>query len=94
MEMSMVMKCEVNDCAYNMDSHCHTKAITIGDSMHPRCDTFCVSTRKGGDTDTMASVGACKVSACAYNANLECLAPGISVGYDEQEPNCMTFESR
>ena len=41
MEMSMVMKCEVNDCAYNMDNCCHAIAITIGDSMHPRCDTFC-----------------------------------------------------
>lgn len=46
MEMSMVMKCEVDACAYNMDTCCHTMAITIGDSMHPGCDTFCLSTKK------------------------------------------------
>ena len=94
MEMSMVMKCEVNDCAYNVDSCCHTMAITIGDGMHPRCDTFCQSsTSKGGDTGSMAGVGACKVAVCKYNTNLECQAPGISVGYGEQEPDCLTFES-
>ncbi len=94
MEMSIVTICEVDDCAYNMDSHCHTKAITIGDGTNPKCDTFCRSARKGGEAETIAGVGACKVSVCAYNANLECLAPGITVGYSEQEPDCMTFEMR
>ena len=94
MEMSMVMKCEVSDCAYNMDDCCHTMAITIGDSMCPMCDTFCPSAMKGGDPDTTAGVGACKISACMYNNNLECEAPGISIGYKEQEPDCMTFRTR
>jgi hypothetical protein len=92
MEMSVVMKCEVNDCAYNMDNCCHTMAITIGDSVHPRCDTFCQATMKGGDTAHMAGVGACKVSACKYNTGLQCRTSGISVGYYEQEPDCLTFE--
>jgi len=94
MEMSMVTKCQVSDCAYNMDSFCHTMAITIGDGMRPRCDTFCQSTTKGGDTGSMAGVGACKVAVCKYNTSLECQAPGIYVGYGEQEPGCLTFESR
>ena len=94
MEMSMVMKCEVDDCAYNMDNCCHTTAITIGDSMHPGCDTFCLSTIKGGDISKMAGVGACKVSACKYNTRLECQAQGISVGYYGQDPDCLTFKLR
>jgi len=94
MEMSMVMKCEVDDCAYNMDNCCHTIAITIGDSMHPRCDTFCQSTMKGGDISKTAGVGACKVLSCKYNTRFECQAPGISVGYYGQDPDCLTFESR
>lgn len=92
MEMSKVMKCSVNDCAYNMDNCCHALAITIGDSMQPRCDTFCRSAMKGGDASSMAVVGACKVSECQYNTSLECQAPGISIGYSEQEPDCLTFE--
>ena len=49
MEMPKVRKCEVADCAYNMDSTCHAMAITVGDGMRPRCDTFCQSVMKGGD---------------------------------------------
>ena len=90
----MVTICEANDCAYNRDSQCHAKAITIGDGVNPKCDTFCMAARKGGDAATMAGVGACKVSICAYNSNLECLAPKITVGYSEQEPDCLTFEPR
>lgn len=94
MEMSMVMKCEVDDCAYNVDSCCRTMAITIGDGVHPRCDTFCQSANKGGNVGSTAGVGACKVSICNHNTNLECQAPGISVGYGEQDADCLTFEPR
>ena len=92
MEMSKVMKCEVSDCAYNMDNCCHAKAITIGNSMHPKCDTFCHSSVKGGGANCTAGVGACKTSSCTFNNNLECSAPGISVGYKEQEPDCLTCQ--
>ena len=94
MEMSKVSKCEVNDCAYNMENCCHAMAITIGDGMHPRCDTFCESMMKAGDAGCVAGVGACKVSSCMYNTDLECQAMEISVGYKEQEPDCLTFQSR
>jgi len=93
MKMSKVVKCEVDNCAYNMDNCCRTMAITIGDSMRPRCDTFCQSTMKGGDTSQMAGVGACKVSACMYNIDLECQSPEVNVGYSGDEPNCLTFEA-
>ena len=92
MEMSKVMKCEVTDCAYNMDSCCRTMAITIGDGVHATCDTFCHFGIKGGNADCMAGVGACKIAPCMYNNNLECAAPGISIGYQGQEPDCLTFQ--
>ncbi len=94
MEMAKVMKCEVNDCVYNMDNCCHTMAITVGDGNSPRCDTFWHSTMKGGDAADLAGVGACKVSSCRYNKKFECGAPEISVGYCAQSPECLTFESR
>ena len=91
--MSKVIKCDVTDCAYNVDNCCHTIAITVGDESNPRCDTFCQSTMKGGDADCTAGVGACKVSACTYNDNLECGAQEISIGYKGQEPDCLTFQA-
>lgn len=94
MKMPEVMRCEVSDCVYNMDNRCHTPAITIGDGRNPRCDTFCHSTVKGGDASDMAGVGACKVSGCKYNNKFECHAPKISVGYRDQEPDCLTFQSK
>ena len=94
MEMSKVMKCEVSDCAYNMDDCCHTMAITIGDSINPRCDTFCQASIKGGEAGCATGVGACKISSCVYNSNLECGAPGISVGYKQREPDCLTFQAK
>ena len=92
MEMSKVMKCEIRDCAYNMANSCHTMAITIGNSSSPKCDTFCKSSMKGGDTSCLAGVGACKTSSCRYNNNLECGAQGISIGYKGQEADCLTFQ--
>ena len=94
MEMSKVSKCDVSDCAYNMDSICNAMAITIGDDVHPQCDTFCQSEVKGGQMGCLASVGACKVSLCTHNNGLECSASEICVGYNGSEPDCLTFKSR
>ena len=94
MEMPRVSKCEVTDCAYNVDKLCHAIAITIGDTVHPMCDTFCKSMTKGGDVSCIASVGACKVSMCSYNTDLECQASEISVGYKGSEPDCLAFHAR
>ena len=94
MEMSKVSKCDVTDCAYNMNDACHAMAITIGDTVTPRCDTFCQSTIAGGDAGCFASVGACKVFGCTYNRHLECQAPEICVGYKGTEPDCLTFQEK
>ena len=93
MKMAKVNKCEVSDCVYNTDNHCHALAITVGDGDDPMCDTFCQSSTKGGDADELAGVGACKVSNCKFNKQFECDAPEIIVSYHEQKPDCMTFES-
>ena len=94
MEMPKVIKCDIEDCAYNMDNKCHAMAVTIGDSINPKCDTFCQSMMQGGDLSSIAGVGACKVSSCTYNADLECQAMEISVGYKGQDPDCLTFHSK
>ncbi len=94
MEMSKVIKCEVDDCAYNLSSTCNARAITVGHGATPRCDTFCQSMMKGGDAESLASVGACKVSLCMYNSVLECQSPGICVGYNAGEPDCLTFQAK
>ena len=94
MEMSKVRKCEVSDCAYNMGDICHTMAITVGDGMNPRCDTFCQLGIRGGKASFLAGVGACKVAGCTYNTDLECAATEVCIGYKDDEPNCMTFRAR
>lgn len=94
MEMPKVKMCEVTDCAYNIEKACHTAAITIGDEATPRCDTFCHSTMHGGEASCCAKVGACKVATCTHNSALECQASEISVGYQQNEPMCMTFMAR
>ena len=94
MDMPRVNKCEVTDCAYNKDKCCHAMAITVGNTVHPKCDTFCQSMVQGGDLACIAGVGSCKVSSCKFNKHLECQAPGIWVGYRQDEPDCMTFDEK
>ncbi len=91
MEMPKVLECMVSDCAYNSDQKCHAMAITVGDEVHPTCDTFCRAETMGGDTSYNAGVGACKVAPCLHNKDLECQAQEISVGYKEGEVDCLTF---
>lgn len=94
MEMPMVSSCEVSECAYNMDNMCHAMAITVGDSVHPKCDTFCTSYAEEVDEDCIAGVGACKTTACTFNEGLECSADDICVGFNREEIDCLTFEER
>jgi hypothetical protein len=44
-EMPIVKKCDVKSCGFNQNNNCHAKAITVGDSIHPDCDTFMDSER-------------------------------------------------
>ncbi len=92
--LSKVAKCELAECAYNHDKMCHASAITIGNGMHPRCETFFARSSKGGDRGAIAKVGACKSANCEYNQELGCQAPEIHVGRREMEVHCLTFEAR
>lgn len=94
MDMPKVTQCDVTQCAYNQNKKCHALAITVGDGAHPHCDTFCETSKKGGDSGATAGVGACKVVECRYNQQLECRASGIRVGYLIDEVDCQTYESR
>ncbi|MHC5145450.1 MAG: DUF1540 domain-containing protein [Planctomycetota bacterium] len=92
MEMAMVKECGAIGCSYNADNMCHALAITIGDTVHPTCDTMCQSPIKGGDGEVTAGVGACKVASCAHNSSLECDCSEISVGYQGTKVDCLSFE--
>ena len=96
MKMCSVSECEIVECAYNMDKACHAMAITIGDGVHPMCDTFFKSSTHGGVKNQTAGVGACKVSACCHNMDFECEAESIHVGYcgGHSHGDCMTFAAR
>ena len=94
MEMSKVSECEISDCAYNTNNLCHARAITIGDSTNPRCDTLCIAERKCPELGCVAGVGACKTSICMFNEGLECGASTIRVGYSENDANCLTFRPK
>ena len=93
MEMVRIIQCDAGECGYNQNGQCHAMAITVGGGIDHRCDTFCLSSMKGGDADTIGSVGACKASSCRHNRNLVCSAPGIKVGHEGNEIDCLTFES-
>jgi hypothetical protein len=93
--MPKVLKCQINDCAYNIDDICHAMAISIGDGVRPTCNTFCqyLMEAKAGDIDSIAQVGACKQSDCVHNTCLECQANEIIVSHVDDHPECMTFIS-
>jgi hypothetical protein len=90
-DMPPVSACSVTECAYNVKHNCHAKAITIGDGVHPGCDTFLGATTHTRDAARTAGIGACKVSACRHNDDYECMADKISVGRVGDEINCLTF---
>ncbi len=96
MEMPPVKGCQVTDCCYNMDERCHALAIQVGDAAtHPICDTYAgQAASQCGDRAATGNVGACKVSTCEYNESLECSASSIMVGYQQGEPDCLTFEPK
>lgn len=96
-EMPVVTDCSVLACAYNTESTCKARAITVGDKVHPDCDTYFSST---GSSDhakgrsLQAGVGACKMSNCQHNEDYECVAEKISVGQVMNRINCLTFSQR
>lgn len=69
-DMTAVEACAVTECAYNLDSDCHAKAITIGDGPHPGCDTFLDGSSGHTGSTGIAGVGACKIVGCRHNQDL------------------------
>lgn len=90
-DMPYVSSCSIGDCAYNVENACHAKAITIGDGVHPGCDTFLKASPHARDAARTAGIGACKVTACRHNDDYECAADHISVGQVGTDVNCLTF---
>lgn len=91
-DIPLVDECAINECAYNTGQKCHAKAITIGDGVHPGCDTsFMDSSQHTNDTSILAGVGACKVTGCTFNNDLECSADSINVGMNGNRINCLTY---
>ncbi len=94
LEMPLVTKCMVSTCSYNGSSQCHARAITVGDSVHPGCDTFVAGSNHTRQSDRIAGIGACKTATCKHNTDLECMAESVQVGLVKNEANCMTFSAR
>lgn len=94
LEMPMVTSCMASDCAYNVNSGCHARAITIGDATRPGCDTFLKGSRHIRQAQQIAGIGACKTASCKFNDDLECMADSVQVGMVSNEANCTTFSLR
>ena len=89
-EMPEVMQCEAIGCAYNHDSACHARGITVGDQQQHLCDTMWKAPQHAKRQER-AGVGACRSENCAYNEDLECQAEGISVVLSGGMAHCGTF---
>lgn len=92
LEMPEVMRCEAGECAYNRDSTCRARAITVGDGTQPMCDTA-YNTGTHTRAEMTAGVGACKIADCRHNVDLECQAEAIQVALSGSNPMCATFET-
>lgn len=92
-DMPVVTECMIDECAYNVLNQCHARAITIGDGIHPGCDTVLMVDNHTKETKRQAGVGACKVAMCKFNDDYECVADSISVGHVGNNIECMTFAS-
>lgn len=94
-DMPVVGECSVGECAYNVDRNCHARAITVGDGVHPGCDTFLQASPHARDSGRHAGVGACKLSSCQHNDDYECTAQQIAVGHDGSHGACcLTYLQR
>jgi hypothetical protein len=93
-EMPVVAQCSVDECAYNVNNCCHARAITVGNGVHPGCDTFLNGSSHSKAAQRIAGVGACKVSACRHNEDYECMTEQIVVGHDQAAVRCLTYLAR
>jgi hypothetical protein len=90
-DMPAVSSCEVIECAYNVESACHARAITVGDGVHPGCDTFFSNATHTREARHIAGVGACKVASCMHNSDFECMADSIAIGREKSGVGCLTY---
>lgn len=93
-DMPSVGACSVGECAYNLDNCCHARAITVGDGVHPGCDTYFQAAPHARDNGRLAGVGACKVPTCQHNDDYECTATQIAVGHASGGACCLTYQQR
>jgi len=93
-DMPFVSGCTVSECAYNINDSCRAHAITVGDGVHPGCDTFLGAPRHARNSKQSAGVGACKVTGCMHNEDYECVADSIRVGLTADTVNCLTYMGR
>lgn len=89
-DMPEVAKCAATQCAYNVNTACHARAITIGAGSDPDCDTF-FHNSKHTHSQRTAGVGACKMTDCKYNDDFECSADSIQVGSSNGSTDCLTY---
>jgi hypothetical protein len=92
--MPDVRECVVTDCAFNQGRACHARAVTIGDGIHPACDTYHPNVEQRASARTRAGIGACKVDRCEWNEDLACRARSVRVAYHQGHADCVTFSPR
>lgn len=93
-EMPAVRTCDVTNCTYNKQNRCSARAITIGDTKTPNCDTFVSDGNHTRTQMSAAGVGACKVRGCKYNDDYECMADSIDVTMKDGQTWCNTYTER
>ncbi|WP_346837248.1 DUF1540 domain-containing protein [Microbulbifer sp. SAOS-129_SWC] len=90
-DMPEVAQCAATQCAFNANTACHARAITIGSPDAPDCDTYFGNSSHTHSGRT-AGVGACKMADCKHNDDLECAADSIQVGPNGGGSiNCLTY---
>lgn len=93
-ELPLVTQCKISECAYNVGDNCHARAITIGDGVHPGCDTYFKGKSHIHKAERTAGIGACKVAGCKFNDDLECMTDAVKVGMVKNQVSCMTYMAR
>jgi len=89
-EIPLIKSCNATECSYNIKNACHARAITVGDSLGPNCDTF-INRPRCSPNSGQSGVGACKMNTCAFNRQCECQADSIEVGKNDNGVQCLTF---
>ncbi|HEX4923444.1 MAG TPA: DUF1540 domain-containing protein [Bdellovibrionales bacterium] len=94
MNQPKVDRCNARSCAFNGSNQCRALAITVGEGIMTKCDTFMPSLMHIDEKSRVGCVGACKVTSCALNKNFECTAKQVRIGQINGQPGCLDFVSR